>query len=343
MLLYQGLAPAVRAVSSLADNTRLWIWACRIIVNVALRQLFSHHRRILSHAYRTLRALARFSLAPAASCAHIFENSSRPVALRFTARNVYARQRIGLVVGILLLSLGIARDAVATTTEEGVCDVRADYFLGNEDYAEAIRRHEEVLHQQPHNALAHYHLGFADGMMGRRTAEIAEYHLAEAQGLRTWDLFLNLGLAQFEEGDLAGAAVSLQRAVGLGGNHFESHFNLALIEERRGMLKDAWRETRAALRLSPREPEALNLLGVIYAREGEAVRAAGIFREIVREQPGYGPARMNLQMLEGDNESTAATKREPARTSPIAVGAVDDQGRSSTAALLGVADAEFKP
>ena len=69
--------------------------------------------------------------------------------------------------------------------------------------------------------------------MGNRTAEVTEYKRAEALGLRIWDLFLNLGLAQIENGDLNAATDSLQRAVLLGGEHWESHFDLAVVEERR--------------------------------------------------------------------------------------------------------------
>ena len=74
--------------------------------------------------------------------------------------------------------------------------------------------------------------------MGNRMAEIREYQRAEALGLETWDLFLNLGLAQLENGDLDAATDSLRRAVVLGENHSESHFNLALVDERRGMLDE---------------------------------------------------------------------------------------------------------
>jgi hypothetical protein len=48
------------------------------------------------------------------------------------------------------------------------------------------------------NALAHYHLGFALGMVNHRTAELREYRRGETLGLRNWDLFLNMGLAQLE-------------------------------------------------------------------------------------------------------------------------------------------------
>jgi hypothetical protein len=73
--------------------------------------------------------------------------------------------------------------ASAAGGEQQVCDVRADYALGVEDYTEAIRLHAEVLRKHPENALAHYHLGFAEGIMGNRTAEVREYQRAAALGL----------------------------------------------------------------------------------------------------------------------------------------------------------------
>ena len=48
------------------------------------------------------------------------------------------------------------------------------------------------------NALAHYHLGFAYGMVGRHQEEIDEYRRAVALRLTDWTLFLNLGFARFE-------------------------------------------------------------------------------------------------------------------------------------------------
>src|SRR5277367_632793 len=155
------------------------------------------------------------------------------------SRNQNTRFDLVLAAAILLLSLRIAGNANAGGTEEQVCDVGADYSLGIEDYSETIRRHVEVVREHPDDALAHYHLGFAQRMMGNRTAELREYQRAAALGLRNWDLFLNLGLAQIDIGDLNAATDSLQRAVLLGGEHWESHFDLAVVEERRGMLADA--------------------------------------------------------------------------------------------------------
>ena len=149
------------------------------------------------------------------------------------------RTGIALAAAILLLSLGFSRTASASGGEQQVCDVGADYALRIEDYSEAVRLHTEVVRKRPDDALAHYHLGFAQGMVGNRTAEVTEYQRALELGLRSWDLFLNLGLAQLENGKLDAATDSLRQAVLLGENHSESHFNLGLVYERRGLLADA--------------------------------------------------------------------------------------------------------
>jgi Flp pilus assembly protein TadD len=178
-----------------------------------------------------------------------------------------------IATAALLVALWIPTSALAGETGPQVCDVDADYYLGVEDYSQAIRRHADIVRMHPENALAHYHLGFALGMRGDRAAEVVQYLQAEALGLLNWDLFLNLGLAQYEQGDLEAAAASLERAVFFGEDHPEAHFNLALVDEARGRMAEAERETLEALRLNPDQPAARNLLAVIDARDGETADA----------------------------------------------------------------------
>jgi Flp pilus assembly protein TadD len=245
-----------------------------------------------------------------------------------------------LVAAILLLLLLIVDNEIAGGTEEQVCDVGADYSLGVEDYADALRLHLQVVHKFPENALAHYHLGFAQGMMGNKTAEIGEYQRAKALGLKDWDLFLNLGLAQLENGDLDAATDSLQRAVLFGEVHPESHFNLALVYERRGMLADAEHETLVSLRLNPGQPDARNLLAVIYVQEGKTIRASRVWRELVRDVPDYQPARTNLALLGSQSEvvlgETAAVALPPA----AAVEAINNASRPRFAGIRNTAESK---
>jgi Flp pilus assembly protein TadD len=59
---------------------------------------------------------------------------------------------------------------------------------------------------------------------------------------------------------LDAAADSLRRAMLLGMDHPESHYNLAIVDERRGQFAEAEREMRGSLRLDPSQPDALNAL-----------------------------------------------------------------------------------
>src|SRR5215469_1029221 len=157
-----------------------------------------------------------------------------------------------------------------------VCNQAADFFLGVEDYPEAIRLHLAVLSKTPDDALAHYHLGFAYGMLGRKDDEIREYERAVTLGLRLFDLYLNLGLAYFEREDMVGATRAFQTAASLTDSP-EPHFDLALAYERRGKIAQAGSEISGALARAPQRPDYLNVLAVLAAEKGDILRASDIW------------------------------------------------------------------
>ena len=182
-------------------------------------------------------------------------------------------------------------------TDVQICDQAADFFLGVEDYPEAIRLHLAVLSKTPDDALAHYHLGFAYGMLGQKDDEIREYERAVALGLRIFDLYLNLGVAYFERGELVAATGAFQTAASLTDSP-EPHFNLALAYERRGKIAQAESEIGAALARAPQRPDYLNVLAALAAEKGDIVRARDIWSSILSVHPGYEPAVANLRLLQ---------------------------------------------
>jgi len=208
---------------------------------------------------------------------------------------------LSLIARLVLIETLIDCPAAAATgvvSKDEVCDSRADYFLGIEDYPNAVKLHRQVITTHPRNALAHYHLGFAYGILGKRDEELAEYLRAASLGLKQWDLFLNLGLAYLEDRNLQAATGALETAVKLGPRHSEAHFNLGLVYERRGMLAQARQEMLASLELTPNEADALNMLGVIEAEDGDCARARQIWSVLARTEPGFEPARANLAILD---------------------------------------------
>ena len=220
-------------------------------------------------------------------------------------------RRLGIclvaLIALVFQSPASARaSAKSSSSDEQVCDPLADYFLGMEDYPEAIRRHRVVIDDDPGNALAHYHLGFAYGVVGEHRQELAEYQKAIALGLDDWQLFLNLGLLYLEGGQTQDATRVLRLAALLGPERPETHFNLALAYERRGALAQAEQEALLSLRIDPSQPDARNTLGAIYAEEGKYVRASQEWNELVGEIPDYTPARTNLAILQHVESSGGA-------------------------------------
>ncbi len=185
-----------------------------------------------------------------------------------------------------------------SAASEQVCDPLADYYLGMEDYPQAIRRHEIVIKEHPNNGLAYYHLGFAYGITGDHRAELADYQKAVELGLSDWQLFLNLGLLYLDGDRLDDATAVLRLATLLGPYHPETHFNLALAYERTGTYLLAEQEILLSLRLDPNQLDARNQLGVIYADEGNFERAHEEWTDLMESNPNYSPARANLVILE---------------------------------------------
>jgi tetratricopeptide (TPR) repeat protein len=231
------------------------------------------------------------------------------------------RPGFGVILGLLLvLWLGwpanlSASLAASASQNEQVCDPLADYFLGMEDYPEAIRRHKLVIKEHPNNALAHYHLGFCYGVLGEHKLELAEYQKAIDLGLDDWQLFLNLGLLYMETGNTHVAMQVLSLATMLAPDRPEPHFNLGLAYQKLGMLAQAEQEVLQAVEIDPSQLDARNILGAIYAQEGKYSRAHDEWTELVEKDPGYAPARRNLAILErfeGDQHKDAPRHDEGA-------------------------------
>jgi Flp pilus assembly protein TadD len=205
-----------------------------------------------------------------------------------------------LFAGIALaIFLPCSASSRAAASKEDICNADADFALGRADYPAAIALHRNVVRTQKDNALAHYHLGFAYGMTGRKRDEINEYLAAVRLGLDRWDLFSNLGLAYLGQNDGPNAIKALQFAILLGTNHPEAHFNLAIAYEKGNRLGEALQEIIVSLRLAPEDPDEENTKGIICAERGNLVCARDEWEHLVQVVPDYAPARVNLAILNG--------------------------------------------
>lgn len=202
---------------------------------------------------------------------------------------------------VLMLLVSVITESRAGTSVDGICDLNADQALGLENYPVAIELHQQLLRAHNDDALAHYHLGFAYGMIGRKADEITEYLTAARLGFEQWDLFLNLGLAYLDRHDWSKAISMLKTAVLLGPAHPEAHFNLAIAYERDNNLTKALQEITASLLLAPTDPDEHNTKAIICAERGDLVCARNEWMSLLRVFPDYAPARANLAILSGSH------------------------------------------
>jgi tetratricopeptide (TPR) repeat protein len=226
----------------------------------------------------------------------------------------HADRRIIFAVAALLMVFSTVTSGAAVTAEERVCDVAADVALDLGDYPAAMALHSRLLQSQGNDALAHYHLGFAYGMVGRTTEEIGEYRAAIRLGLKNWDLFLNLGLAYFDRRELENATAAFETAVSLGPQHAETHFNLAVVYERENRLDEALQQIIASLVLAPENLDAANTDAIICARMGNLASARSIWTQLVQAAPDYAPARTNLALLNRSCGDACAPYSSPQST-----------------------------
>jgi tetratricopeptide (TPR) repeat protein len=204
-----------------------------------------------------------------------------------------------------------SKNATQIDAEIQICDLNADFALGHEDYPASILAHRQLLQKQPANALAHYHLGFAYGMTGNTSEELAEYLTAARLGLKSWDLFLNLGLAYLGQHQLERATEAFTTAVALGPEHAETHFNLALAYENTNRLDAALGEIETARRLAPQDPDVTNTNAIICVETGDTIRARELWTELIQFAPDFAPARANLAIL---NRSFARNRQSYPQT-----------------------------
>jgi Flp pilus assembly protein TadD len=238
---------------------------------------------------------------------------SAPVTRRL--KPIFAWFAVAVLAALAAFLAGVGSAVADASSEMAICDAAADYPMLTENYPQAVRLHLRVLAEHPDNALAHYHLGFAYGMLGDHAQELVQYRKAADLGLKRWDLFVNLGLANLEADDLEAALTALTEAVAIQPNRPEPHFNLGLVYERRRMLPQAKREFHTSLQLDPNQPDASNMLGVIYAEQHDVPSARRLWTELVRKYPNYGAAHENLSILDGatttENASAAPRDNSP--------------------------------
>ena len=183
-----------------------------------------------------------------------------------------------------------------------VCDNAADEALKWRNYETAIPLHEHFLENEPGNALALYHLGYAYGQTGDYLREVAYYEKAIAHGFKNDRIFFNLGMAYGELNDMERAVTAFKKALEINPNSSDNHFGLAMAYYQSGIAdKSAEEEFLKAIKLDPEDLDARLYLSILYVDMGELQEASEQLRKILQSDPTHRRAR---ELLERINPTT---------------------------------------
>ena len=124
----------------------------------------------------------------------------------------------------------------------------------------------------------------------------------------SWIGYNNLGVVQFEKGDVGDAIAKYERSLQLHPNYPEAHYNLAGALLLEGSVDQAIEHCKQALQLQPNEPDALIVLGNAFMAKQDVDQAIRCYAEAVALRPDDPNGHHNLGIaLQQKGESERAT------------------------------------
>jgi serine/threonine protein kinase/Flp pilus assembly protein TadD len=150
--------------------------------------------------------------------------------------------------------------------------------------------------RKPGDFWINHNLGMVLRMQGRSRADEAVGYLRVALALRSDSpgVYLNLGNALRDKGDLDDAIRCYQTALGIDQDYAIAHGALGYALFGKKDFDGALRECRAALRIDPKCAMAHNCLGLAFRAKGQLDQAIANYREALQLVKDYPEAQNNL-------------------------------------------------
>ena len=169
----------------------------------------------------------------------------------------------------------------------------AQQAIEKNNFEGAIPPLQKFIAEKPEVAYGHFQLAYAYTALKRADEARAEYERAIALDPKMPEAPLNLGILLMDK-DPAAAVAWLHKAVELLPTQSRPRFLLGNAQERSGDLAGAAESFDSALRLDPRDSEALLHVGSLYLRLKRPADAETKFRNALELQPDSAPAALSL-------------------------------------------------
>jgi tetratricopeptide (TPR) repeat protein len=141
---------------------------------------------------------------------------------------------------------------------------RAAQAFGRKDWNTARKLYQEMLHEDPLNALTHANLGAVEQQSGNLKEAQALFSRAVAINPALQQTWVALGLVSYEKGDLYLALHAIARAIHEDPTDAKAHNYLAAVSKKLGWLDAAEAELQRSIELNPDYGNAHFNLALMY-------------------------------------------------------------------------------
>jgi len=125
-----------------------------------------------------------------------------------------------------------------------------------------------------------------------------------------WMAYNNLGVVQFEKGNIDDAIDKYGQALRLHADYPEAHYNLGSALLQQGKIDDAIQQCEKALELQPTDPDAHVVLGNAFMAKQDLDRAISQYQQALTLRPEDSNAHYNLAIAFQEKGETEAAARE---------------------------------
>jgi tetratricopeptide (TPR) repeat protein len=129
-----------------------------------------------------------------------------------------------------------------------------------------------------------------------------------ARNSACWMAYGNLGVIQFQKGNLDDAVNQYETALSLNSAYPEAHYNLASALLQQGKIDDAITHCQRAIQLQPTDPDAHVVLGNAFMGKQNLDRAIREYEQAINLRPEDSNAHYNLGaafQAKGENDRAA--------------------------------------
>jgi len=205
------------------------------------------------------------------------------------------RSRLGLQVGLLLVSLSLLHPVLGQTSESSVRAVTAALRAG--EFAKALQLLQPALQQAPRNPQLLTLQGLAYSGDGRKKDALGSFRSALKIAPDYLPALEGAAQIEYEAGSLE-AVPLLERVLRLRPDEQTSHAMLAVLAYKRGDCATAVRNFEQSGTLASSQPAAWERFGLCLVKVGKLDRAAAVFQTAVEKNGSDSRARYELAVVQ---------------------------------------------